>query len=123
MTVLLILDFVFAAGILLGGYYLRFYTGDEPNEGVGIRTAEAMKSPEAWQYANRTSGRGWMITGLIGLILSVCLLIFMPEGIGTVLRILLSLLPAAVMVIGVWTVLFRVMMQCIRINEEYHAKK
>ena len=121
MTVLLIVDLVMSAGILLGGYYLRFHTGDAPEGGVGIRTAAAMKSPEAWRYANRTCGRCWMIAGLCALLLTVSVMLFLPETWSRGLRTAVSILPAVILVIAVWSVLFRVQMRCMQMEDERHA--
>lgn len=69
MVIMTILDILFAATAIFGGWFLRYCVSDEPNEGVGFRTKAAMANPAAWRYANYTCGRLWLTFGGIGLAL------------------------------------------------------
>lgn len=70
MVIMTILDILFAAAALFGGWFLRFCVPEEPNEGIGFRTRAATANPAAWRYANRTCGKLWQLTGTFGLLLT-----------------------------------------------------
>jgi hypothetical protein len=71
MVIMTIVDFIFIAAAMFGGWFLRHCVPEEPDGGIGIRTRHAAANPAAWRYANRTCGALWQVFGWIGLALTV----------------------------------------------------
>ena len=66
----LILDIIFSAGALFGGYYMKFCAPKDDKMKMGLLTESAKKSRDTWEYANKACGKGWMAGGIAGLVLS-----------------------------------------------------
>lgn len=66
----LIVDIIMSAAALLGGYYMKFVAPKDKEMKMGVLTESAKKSQNTWEYANKTCGKGWIGSGIAGLVLS-----------------------------------------------------
>ena len=71
--VMLIVFAVMSFSVLLGGIYMRYYSPKDEGMNVGFRTKTATSSAEAWEYANKACGKGWIIIGATGVSAGVLL--------------------------------------------------
>ena len=54
----LILDIIFSAAALLGGYYMKFSAPEDKEMKMGVLTESAKRSHATWEYANKACGKG-----------------------------------------------------------------
>lgn len=67
----LILDIIFSVAALLGGYYMKYCAPKDNEMKLGVLTESAKRNKDTWEYANKTCGKGWIIGGIAGILLSV----------------------------------------------------
>ena len=78
--VIIIVNFIGAAAILLGGAVMLKYARSHADYSVGFRTKRAMSGEEAWCLANRSCGIAWLIIGAVCFVLTLAALIIAPEA-------------------------------------------
>ena len=66
----LILDVIFSAAALLGGYYMKFHAPQDAEMKMGMLTESAKKSKDTWEFANSTCGKYWIRAGIAGIVLT-----------------------------------------------------
>lgn len=66
----LILDIIFSAAAVFGGYYMKFRAPEDTEMKMGVLTESAKKSRDTWEYANRTCGKYWIRAGIAGIVLT-----------------------------------------------------
>lgn len=76
---------VMSFSVLLGGFYMRYYSPKDEGMNVGFRTKAATSSAEAWEYANKACGKCWLIIGGTGISAGVLsqLLVYFLFGVKT----------------------------------------
>ncbi len=74
--VIIIVNFIGAAAILLGGAVMLKYARSHTDYSVGFRTKRAMSGEEAWCLANRSCGIAWLIIGAVCALLTIAALVF-----------------------------------------------
>ena len=66
----LIIDIIMSASALFGGFYMKYRAPEDKDMKMGVLTESAKKSPETWEFANRTCGKNWLRSGIAGIVLS-----------------------------------------------------
>lgn len=66
----LILDVIFSAAALFGGYYMKFHAPQDSEMKIGVLTESAKKSRDTWEFANKTCGKYWIRAGIAGIVLT-----------------------------------------------------
>lgn len=66
----LILDIIFSAAAIFGGYYMKFRAPEDTEMKMGVLTGSAKKSRDTWEYANKTCGKYWIRAGIAGIVLT-----------------------------------------------------
>ena len=66
----LILDIIFSAAAIFGGYYMKFRAPEDTDKKIGFLTESAKKSSETWKFANMICGKYWIRSGIAGIVLS-----------------------------------------------------
>ena len=94
--VIIIVNFIGAAAILLGGAVMLKYAESHADYSIGFRTRRAMSSEEAWRFANRSCGIAWLIIGAVCALLTTAALVFARDSAYAQIGVLI-LLTASVM--------------------------
>ncbi len=71
IDILLIVLIIMSSATIFGGYYMRFQAPKDKEMKYGLRTQRTQASMSAWEYANRTCGQCWLITGVIEILLGI----------------------------------------------------
>ena len=68
---MLLPQFILSMVFVLAGFLFMKYPPKKINPLYGYRTGRSMKSPEAWNYAQRVSARRMLLSGLVGLLIFI----------------------------------------------------
>lgn len=100
MNIVIIVNIIASIAILLGGLCMKKYAVSHADYSIGYRSARSMSGEDAWQFANRTCGIAWIISGIIAFILTIAaLFIIQNDGVLCVVQTaVLILLTASVII-------------------------
>ena len=101
MSVVIIVSIITSVGIMLGGLCMKKYAKNASDHSIGFRTARALSSGEAWQFANEKCGTAWTVIGAVCLVMAVAA-VFLFSADSLAHLAVLILLTAAAVLSAVW---------------------
>lgn len=97
MSVVIIVSIITSVGIMLGGLCMKKYAKNTSDHSIGFRTARALSSDVAWQFANEKCGTAWTVIGAVCLVMAVAAVFLFSADSLAHLAVLILLTAAAVL--------------------------
>ena len=82
MSIVVIVNLIVSLSLILGGVCMKKVAKVHADYTIGYRTKRAMSSEETWSFANQRCGNSWVSIGMVGFVLAMTVVFFVPASIG-----------------------------------------